>query len=102
MAVMLESDKPWYADRLPMLEDRVRERLGDLSRCLAGRDWLDGEFSVGDLLMVTVLRRLAGSGLLEAQPTILAYISRGEARPAFKRAFAAQLKVFSSTAAAQE
>jgi glutathione S-transferase len=96
MAVLLESDKPWHAERLVILNDQVRIRLRDLSRRLAKEDWLDGEFSAGDLLMVTVLRRLRGSDLLEARPNLSAYVSRGEARPAFKRAFAAQLAVSSS------
>ena len=98
MAVLLESGKPWHGERLAMLDDRVRVRLADLSRHLAGRDWLDGAFGAGDLLMVTVLRRLGGSGLLEAEPDVAAYVSRGEARPAFQRAFAAQASVFAAAA----
>lgn len=96
MAIMLEHDRPWHAARLPMLDDRVRGRLGDLARTLGGRDWLEGAFGAGDLVMVAVLRRLAGSGLLEEQPDLLSYVARGEARPAFQRAFAAQLRVFSA------
>ncbi|NEX92583.1 glutathione S-transferase family protein [Caulobacter sp. 17J65-9] len=98
MAILFEADKPWHAERLPMLEGRVHGRLGELSDHLAGRDWLDGAFSAGDLLMVTVLRRLNGSGLLDAHPNVLAYVARGEARPAFKRAFDAQLAVFEAAA----
>lgn len=94
MATLLEHDKPWFEERLPMLEDRVRARLNQLSRRLNDADWLDGAFSAGDLLMVTVLRRLNGSGLLEEYPSLSAYIARGEARPAYKRAFDAQLAVF--------
>ena len=94
MATILERDKTWYAERLPMLEDRVRDRLGELSSRLGDADWLEGEFSAGDLLMVTVLRRLNGSGLLEEYPNLSAYVARGEARPAYKRAFDAQLAVF--------
>jgi glutathione S-transferase len=94
MAVLLERDKPWHAERLPMLEERVSVRLGELSRRLGTADWLEPAFSAGDLLMVTVLRRLGGSDLLEAYPNLLAYIARGEARPAYKRAFDAQLAVF--------
>ena len=92
--VLLEKGKPWYEERLPILEDRVRTRLGELSKRLADADWLDGAFSAGDLLMVTVLRRLNGSGLLENYPNLSAYVARGEARPAYKRAFADQLAVF--------
>jgi glutathione S-transferase len=82
---------------LRALEDSIRKRLGDLSAHLGRADWLDGAFSAGDLLMVTVLRRLNGSDLLEAFPNLSAYVARAEARPAYKRAFAAQLAV--STAA---
>jgi glutathione S-transferase len=96
MAMIVEREKSWYAERMPMLEDRVRVRLDELSNRLGNRDWLDGAFSVADLLMVTVLRRLDGTGVLEKYPTIAAYIARGEARPAYKRAFAAQLAVFTA------
>lgn len=99
MAVILEQGKPWYAERLPMLDERVHARLGELSSRLGDADWLDGAFSAGDLLMVTVLRRLESSGLLGAYPKLLAYIARGEARPAYQRAFAAQLKVFTGAPA---
>lgn len=94
MAYILEREKPWYNDRLPMLDKRVDTRLTELSDWLGDSEWLDGEFSAGDLMMVTVLRRLDGSGLLEKYPKITAYIARGEARPAYQRAFAAQLAVF--------
>jgi glutathione S-transferase len=90
----LEGDKPWYEDRLPILEDRVRVRLADLSRRLGDADCLDGAFSAGDLLMVMVLRRLGGSGLLDEYPNLAAYVARGEARPAYRRAFDAQRAVF--------
>jgi glutathione S-transferase len=94
LAKILERDKPWYEERLPMLEDRVRVRLGELSSRLGDADWLDGAFSAADLLMVTVLRRLGGSGKLEQYSNLAAYVARGETRPAFKRAFADQLAVF--------
>ena len=94
IATLLERDKTWYEERLPILEDRVRVRLGELSSRLGDADWLDGAFSAGDLLMVTVLRRLNGSGMLEEYPNLSAYVARGEARPAYKRAFDAQLAVF--------
>lgn len=93
-ATLLERDKTWYGERLPVLEDRVRVRLSELSSRLGDADWLDGAFSAGDLLMVTVLRRLSGSGLLERYPNLCAYVARGEARPAYQRAFADQLAVF--------
>jgi len=92
--VLMERDKSWYEERLRMIEDRVRARLGELSDRLGRADWLDGAFSAGDLLMVHVLRRLEGSGLLEEYPHISAYVARGAARPAYQRAFAAQLAVF--------
>jgi glutathione S-transferase len=94
MATIVERDKPWYADRMPMLEARVRDRLGQLSRHLGDADWLDGAFSAGDLMMVSVLQRLGGSGLLEVHANVCAYVARAEARPAFRRAFDAQLAVF--------
>jgi glutathione S-transferase len=92
-ATLLESDKPWHKERLPLVEDRVRDRLQQLSARLSDADWLDGAFSAGDLVMVGVLRRLNGSGLLDVYPNLSAYVARGEARPAFKRAFDAQLAV---------
>ena len=94
MATLLERDKSWYEERLALLEDRVHVRLGELSSRLGRADWLDGAFSAGDLLMVTVLRRLDGSGMLEKYPNLCAYVARGEARPAYKRAFDDQLAVF--------
>jgi glutathione S-transferase len=94
LAFVLERDRSWYAERLPMLDERVRTRLGELSVRLGDAEWLDSAFSVGDLMMVTVLRRLNSSGLLEEFPSIRAYIARAEARPAYKRAFEAQLAVF--------
>lgn len=95
-ADLVERDKPWFGQRLPMLQDRIRVRLGQLSAALGEADWLDGAFSAGDLMMVMVLRRLYGSGLLEEFPGVAAYVARGEARPAFQRAFAAQLAVFTA------
>ena len=96
MATLVERDKAWYEQRLPILEDRVRGRLDELSSRLGDADWLDHVFSAGDLLMVTVLRRLNGSGILEEYPNLSAYVARGEARPAFRRAFDAQFAVFAA------
>lgn len=98
-APFINGDRPWHAELMAMLEDRVRVRLCELSRRLGDADWLDGGFSAGDLMMVMVLRRLAGSGLLEEYANLAAYVGRGEARPAFKRAFAAQRAVFTAAAA---
>ena len=92
-ARLFEGDKPWYAERLPLLEDRVRGRLNQLSVRLGDADWLDGAFSAGDLLMVSVLLRLRSSGILDEYTNVAAYVARGEARPAYKRAFDAQLAV---------
>jgi glutathione S-transferase len=92
-ARLLEGDKPWSKERLPLVEDRVRGRLKPLSARLGDADWLDRAFSAGDLMMVSVLLRLKASGILDEYPNLAAYVARGEARPAYKRAFAAQLAV---------
>jgi glutathione S-transferase len=92
-AKILERDQPWYAARLPVVEDRVRNRVAALSRRLGDAEWLDGAFSAGDLMMVSVLLRLRASGILDEYPNLAAYVARGEARPAYKRAFDAQLAV---------
>ena len=86
-ARLLEGDKPWSKERLPLVEDRVRDRLKQLSARLGSADWLDGAFSAGDLMMVSVLLRLKPSGILDEYPNLAAYVARGEARPAYKRAF---------------
>ena len=93
-AFFAEGDKSWYGKHLAIIDKRVRGRLGDLSDRLGNAAWFDGEFSAGDLLMVLVLRRLDGTGIVEEYPTLAAYVARGEARPAYKRAFKAQLAVF--------
>ncbi|MDX8463990.1 glutathione S-transferase family protein, partial [Mesorhizobium humile] len=93
IAKFAERNESWHERRLPMVHDRIRGRLGELSVRLGDADWLDGDFSAGDILMVTVLRRLNMSGLLDEFPNLAAYVARGEARPAFKRAFDAQLAV---------
>ncbi len=96
-----ERDESWHAARQPMLERRIRDRLDALGARLGDADWLDGAFSAGDLLMVTVLRRLEGSGLLDGYPNLSAYVARGEARPAYRRAFAAQRAVFLASSASE-
>ena len=98
-AKLLEGDKPWTRERLPLVVDRLRERLKQLSARLANADWLDGAFSAGDLMMVSVLLRLRPSGILNECPNLAAYVARGESRPAYGRAFAAQLAVNSKGAA---
>jgi glutathione S-transferase len=96
---ILERDQPWFEQRVSVLEKMIRIRLDDLSRHLGDADWLDGAFSAADILMVTVLRRLQGTGILEEYPNIAAYVVRAEARPAYKRAFDAQLAVFKTASA---
>ncbi|MEI5666647.1 glutathione S-transferase family protein [Bosea sp. CCNWLW174] len=96
---ILERYKPWYEERLSALDDIICKRLEGLSSHLGDADWLDGAFSAGDLLMVTVLRRLQGSGLLEERPNLAAYVARAEARPAYQRAFEAQRAVFAASPA---
>jgi len=92
-ARILEGDKPWAAERLPLVGERVRTRLRQLSAHLKDADWLDGAFSAGDLMMVSVLLRARPSGILDEFPNLASYVARGEARPAYRRAFAAQLAV---------
>jgi glutathione S-transferase len=101
VAKIMENDRPWNEVRLPLVLDRIRERLDDLAHCLGNGDWLEREFSAGDLMMIQVLRRLLISGLLDEYPTLAAYVARGETRPAFKRAFEAQHSVFLMASAAQ-
>jgi glutathione S-transferase len=93
-ATLMERDKPWYDARGDIIDGRIRARLDELSAWFGDAEWLEGAFSAGDLLMVTVLRRLGGAGILEDYPSLCAYIARGEARPAYQRAFADQLAVF--------
>jgi glutathione S-transferase len=93
VARVLEGDKPWCETRLTLVRDRVRERFAPLSRRLGEGEWLDGDFSAGDLMMVSVLLRARMSGILDEYPNLAAYVARGEARPAYKRAFEAQRAV---------
>ena len=92
-AKLLEAEKPWGAQRLPLVGDRVRDRLKPLAARLGDAEWLDDAFSAGDLLVVSVLLRIRASGILDEFSNLAAYVARGEARPAYKRAFAAQLAV---------
>ena len=93
---LLGSEQVWSEQRLPIVKQRIRDRLGPLAVRLGTADWLDGAFSVGDLMMVSVLIRLRASGLLDEYPSLAGYVARGEARPAYQRAFAAQLAVFTA------
>jgi glutathione S-transferase len=97
MAKIAETQQPWYEQRLPLLQERLRKRLGQLSGLLGDAAWLDGEFSVGDLMMVSVLLRWRASGMVQEFPSLCAYVARAEARPAYQRAFAAQLAVFTAS-----
>ena len=96
-AMLLERDQPWFEARLPLLDERIRKRLDDLSAHLGDAEWLTGAFSAADLMTIDVLRRPAGSALLGDHPNLVAYVARGEARPAFNRAFAAQRAVFEAS-----
>jgi glutathione S-transferase len=97
IAILFEGDKSWSGERLPLVDERIRAMLHQLSSRLGDADWLDGAFSAGDLLMVTVLRRPSSAAMLEEYPNLAAYVARGEERPAYKRAFAAQLAVFTAS-----
>lgn len=99
LARMVERHQPWHAERQPMLEARIHTRLQELSQWLGTKDWLEGTFSLGDLMMVTVLRRLNGSGIMDKHACLARYVARGEARPAFVRAFEAQKAVFDASTA---
>jgi glutathione S-transferase len=96
-ARLLEHDKPWNKERLPLVEERVRIRLKQLSARLGDADWLDGAFSAGDLMMISVLLRVKPSGILDEFPNLAAYVARGEARPAYKRAYEAQLATYNAS-----
>jgi glutathione S-transferase len=94
---IVERDKPWFQERLPLLDERAHTRLTELANQLGDSQWLDGEFSAGDLLKVTVLMRAAVGGLLEAHKTLADYVARAQSRPAFQRAFAAQLAAYNAS-----
>ena len=98
IATLFEIDKPWSKPRLPAVEARIRERLTETADRLGDNEWFEGDFTAGDLLMIAVLRILRGEPLLEAHPALVAYVARGEARPAFRRALDAQLKGFTGDA----
>jgi len=100
IAMLMERTESWHEQRLPFVQDRLRARLGALSERLGEADWLDGAFSAGDLLTISVMRRLNASGILQEYPNLAAYVIRGEARPAFRRAFEAQLAVFTASSSA--
>lgn len=98
---IFEADEPWSAPRRPAVVERVGERLGELSDYLGEKEWLDGDFSAGDLMMISVLRQLRGSGLIERYEKLADYIARGEARPAFQQALADHMAGFTGEAPPQ-
>lgn len=100
VARLVEGDKPWRDERLPLVEARIRTRLHELAVHLGSATWLEGTFTAGDLMMISVLVRLRASGLLDAYPPLAAYVARGEERPAYQRAFAAQAAAFAAQAGA--
>jgi glutathione S-transferase len=85
-----EGQQPWAEQRMPIVLERIRQRLDQLAAYLGDAEWLEGEFTVGDLMMISVLQRLKPSGILAGHPTLAAYVDRGHARPAYQRAYAAQ------------
>jgi glutathione S-transferase len=96
IATLFEADQPWSKPRLPAIVVRIEERLGELAARLGDREWLDGSFSAGDLLMIAVLRQLKGTPMEKAHDNLAAYVARGEARPAFRRALAGQMAGFTA------
>ncbi|WP_408589125.1 glutathione S-transferase family protein [Novosphingobium sp.] len=96
-AMLIERERDWHHERLPLIEQRIRERLGQLSDRLGDAEWLDDEFSAGDLMMASVLIRTKSSGLMDEHANLVAYVARAEARPAYQRAFAAQLAIYEAS-----
>ena len=87
-------DERWAKESRPYWEGMVKKRLADLAERLSGRDWLEDRFTVGDLMMATVLRILRHTDLVTSHPTLAPYLARCEARPAFQKALADQLASF--------
>lgn len=94
VAEFFEAGKAWQDERFAMVDERIRGRLDQLVAYMGESSWLDGAFSAADIIMVHVIRRLEGSPILADYPTLTAYIARAQARPAYQRAFAAQLAVW--------
>lgn len=91
-------DEEWAKLMRPWAQELAESRLDQLAAALGERAWLGDDFTVADLLMVTVLRILRNNAVIESRPTLKAYRERGEARPAFQRALAAQLAAFAENA----
>lgn len=92
------SEEAWAKERRPQIEALVRDRLAMLERALGAKDYLEGRFTAGDLMMADVLRILDHTDLLNAHPALTAYKERCEARPAFQRAMKAQMEGFRQAA----
>lgn len=96
---LFHAKEDWSKERRPQVEAFVRDRLAMLEQALGGKDYLEGRFTVGDLMMADVLRILKHTDLLDAYPALKAYKERCEARPAFRQAMKAQMEGFGSKAA---
>ena len=91
---VFHAGEEWARLRKPAAREVARARLDAVAAALRGRDYLEGEFTAGDLMMVSVLRILRDTDLVSSQPVLASYQARCEARPAFQRALAAQLAPF--------
>ncbi len=91
---IFNAGQDWTRERRPQVVESIRARLKLLADALGDREWLEERFTIGDLMMVSVLRNLRHTDLVAEQPNLAAYVARGELRPAFQRALAGQLSVF--------
>ena len=92
---LFHAGEAWTAERRPQVESQLRKRLGELQAALGERQWFaNGRFSAADILMTHVLRSLGHTAIVADYPALAAYVARAEARSAFKRALADQLKPF--------
>lgn len=91
---LFHADAPWAAACRAEITTMLEKRLSAVERCLGDKEWLEGGFTAGDLMMVSVLRNLRSTGIVSARPKLAAYVARGEARPAFERALADQMAPF--------
>lgn len=92
------ANEEWAKARRPSQEAFTRMKLASLAKRLDGREWLEDRFTAADLMMVSVLRNLRHTDIVSADPVLGPYMARGEARPAFQRALAAQLAAFKENA----
>jgi glutathione S-transferase len=84
----------WTEERRPQVVERIQARLALLADALGEQDWFEGRFSIGNLMMASVLRNLRHTDLVAEQPRLAAFLERSTERPAFQRALADQLAVF--------